>query len=74
MSKKVAIVWRCLKDQRVPFYRGLKENLAQRVIELKLIFGPANGNGPADDVQIALPWVTCASLWSISVGGLEVCW
>src|SRR6266550_1776817 len=71
MSKKVAIVWRYLADYRVPFYRGLKEYLAQRDIELKLIFGPTNGNGPADDVQIALPWANCVSHWSISVGGLR---
>ena len=74
MSKKVAIVWRYLTDYRVPFYRGLKEYLAQRDVELKLIFGPTNGNGSADNVQNALPWANCVSHWRISVGGLEVCW
>lgn len=74
MSKKVAIVWRHLPDYRVPFYRGLKEYLTQRDIELQLIYGPTNGDVPPDDVQIALPWANCVRHWSISVGGFEVCW
>ena len=74
MSKKVAIVWRYLPDYRVPFYRGLKDYLAQRDIELQLIYGPTNGDWPADDVQIVLPWANCVSHWSISLGGFEICW
>ena len=74
MSKKVAIVWRYLPDYRVPFYCGLKKYLATRDIELKLIFGPTNGNGPPDDVQTSPPWASCVRHWSVSVGGLEVCW
>jgi L-malate glycosyltransferase len=74
MSKKVAIVWRYLPDYRVSFYRGLKEYLVQRDMELQLIYGPTNGDGPADDVQIALPWANCVRHWSISVGGFEICW
>jgi glycosyltransferase involved in cell wall biosynthesis len=74
MSKKVTIVWRYLPDYRVPFYRGLKEYLAQRDIELQLIYGPTNGDGPADEIQIALPWAECVNHWSATIGGIEVCW
>ena len=74
MNKKVAIVSRYLPDYRLPFYRGLKEYLTQRDIELRLIYGRTNEDVPADDVQIALPWAKCIRHWSISVGGFEVCW
>ena len=74
MSKKVAIIWRYLPDYRVPFYRGLKEYLAQRNVELQLIYGPSNGNGPADEMQNALPWAECVNHRSATIGGIEVCW
>jgi L-malate glycosyltransferase len=74
MSKKVAIIWRYLPDYRVPFYRGLKEYLAQRNVELQLIYGPSNGNGPVDEMQNALPWAECVNHRSATIGGIEVCW
>jgi L-malate glycosyltransferase len=74
MRKKVAIVWRSLPDYRVAFYRGLKDYLARRDIELQLIYGSTNGNGRPGDLEIALPWANCVRHWSISLGELEVCW
>jgi glycosyltransferase involved in cell wall biosynthesis len=75
MSKKVAIVWRYLPDYRVPFYRGLKEYLAQRDVELQLIYGPSNGDGLAEnEAQTALPWAKCVNHWSATIRGIEACW
>jgi L-malate glycosyltransferase len=74
VTKKVAIVWRYLADYRLPFYRYLKEYLAQRDIELKLIYGSINGNGPTDDMRIALPWADCVNHWGATIRGVEVCW
>jgi glycosyltransferase involved in cell wall biosynthesis len=75
MSKKVAIVWRYLPEYRVPFYRGLKEFLAQRDVELQLIYGPGNGDGLAEDeARTALPWAECVKHWSAAIGGIEACW
>lgn len=73
MGKKVAIIWRFLPDYRLPFYLGLKEYLAQRDVELKVIYGPMNGMGPVDRQQTA-PWGECVRDWRISVGRIELCW
>ena len=41
---------------------------------MQLIYGPANGDGPANEGQIALPWAKCVNDWSATIGGIEVCW
>jgi L-malate glycosyltransferase len=75
VSKKVAIIWRYLADYRVPFYCGLKEYLAQRDVELQLIYGPSNGDGLAEDeAQTTLPWAKCVNHWSATIRGIEACW
>lgn len=73
MGKKVAIIWRFLPDYRLPFYLGLQEYLAQRDVELTVIYGPMNGMGPIDKEKIA-PWAKCVRDWRVSLGGIEICW
>ncbi len=74
MNKKVAIIWRYLPDYRVAFYRGLREYLLQRNIELELIHGQTNGHGLNVATADAVPWAKCVNHWSATIGGIEVCW
>jgi glycosyltransferase involved in cell wall biosynthesis len=74
MNKRVAIVWRYLPDYRVAFYRGLREYLLQRNIDLQLIYGRTAGYSGNGETEGAVPWAKYVKHWSVTIGGIEVCW
>jgi L-malate glycosyltransferase len=69
----VAIVQRAVLEYRVPFYVQLREELARRGIELRLVrSAPASGYGRADEADIG--WMVEHPARTLRLGGHELLW
>jgi glycosyltransferase involved in cell wall biosynthesis len=72
--QSVSIVSFRLPHYRRAFYRGLKEYLVQRDIELRLIHGPITDVEYVSQGERLLPWSVLVDHYAFHVRGVDLCW